>query len=206
MGLYGIALLPELETRQKIVDFRNTHEDYVGGPKLGMDTNLPHMTILQCPYFPNAPHGDALRSIVERLSLGVSKSHFTSVEYQHVGWVFADIASEAWLAELQSACLNATHQFIDLQQINAAENFLGYSEAEKKNYLDFGYRYVGSSFRPHVTLGRSISPEAITLPPELIEAFRDELGGATVVFNELVFYRAGEFGALSEVLETVTLR
>jgi 2'-5' RNA ligase len=205
LELYGIALLPEPEMRQKIVDFRSERERYVGGPKLGMDTNLPHMTILQCPYFPNAPHGDALRDTVERLSLGVSKSHFTSVEYQHVGWVFADIASEPWLAELQNACLNATRQFIDLQQINPAENFLGYTEDEKRNYLSYGYRYVDASFRPHVTLGRSISPEAMTLPPELVEAFRDELGGATAVFNELVFYRAGDYGALTEVLEAVSL-
>jgi 2'-5' RNA ligase len=127
------------------------------------------------------------------------------VEYQHVGWVFADIASEAWLAELQSACFDATLQFIDLQQINDADNFLGYTEDEKRNYLEYGYRYVGTSFRPHVTLGRSISPEAMTLPPGLVEAFRDELGGSTVIFNELVFYRAGEFGALAEVLETVPL-
>jgi 2'-5' RNA ligase len=205
LELYGIALLPEPEMRQKIVDFRGEYEKHVGGPKLGIDTNLPHMTILQCPYFPNAPHGDALRDTAERLSLGVSKSHFTSVEYQHVGWVFADIASEAWLAELQSACFDATLQFIDLQQINDADNFLGYTEDEKRNYLEYGYRYVGTSFRPHVTLGRSIGPEAMTLPPGLVEAFRDELGGSTVIFNELVFYRAGEFGALAEVLETVPL-
>jgi 2'-5' RNA ligase len=203
--LYGIALLPEPEMRQKIVDFRNTHEKYVGGPKLGIDTNLPHMTILQCPYFPNAPHGDALSGIVNRLSLGVSKSHFTSVEYQHVGWVFADIASEPWLTELQSVCLDATLQFIDLEQINASGNFLGYTAHEQQNYLKYGYRYIDTSFRPHVTLGRSISPEAMTLPPELVEAFRDELGGATAVFNELVFYRAGDYGALTEVLEAVSL-
>lgn len=206
MELYGIALLPEPEMRQKIVDFRNTYEKHVGGPKLGMDTNLPHMTILQCPYFPNAPHGDAMRRTVDCFSLGVSKSHFTSVEYQHVGWVFADIASEGWLAELQSGFLRETHQFIDLQQINADEEFIGYTADEKQNYLHYGYHYVGASFRPHVTLGRSISPEATSLPLELLEAFRDDLGGATVTFSELVFYRAGEYGALSEVLDSVSLK
>lgn len=205
MELYGIALLPEPEMRQKIVDFRDRNKVHVGGPKLGMDTNLPHMTILQCPYFPNAPHGDALRRVVDRLSLGVSKSNFTSVEYQRVGWVFADIASEPWLTELHSACLRETHQFIDLQQINAGEDFTGYNADEQQNYLDYGYRYVGPSFRPHVTLGRSISSEAASLPLELIEAFRGDLGGATVTFNELVFYRAGDYGVLTEVLETVSL-
>jgi 2'-5' RNA ligase len=203
--LFGIALLPDVETRQRIVEFRESQQSNVGGPMLGMSTNLPHVTILQCPYFPDAPHAKSLDAVIEAVSLRSMQARFATLEYQHVGWVFADVKPEPWMARLQDACLEATLPFIDTAAINAAESFIGYTAAEQKNYLDYGYRYVGTSFRPHVTLGRSVDPEAVTLPPSLVEAFSGELGGSELTFSELVFYRAGEYGALAEVMEIVTL-
>lgn len=205
MELFGIALLPEVDARQRIVEFRESQQTHVGGPMLGMSTNLPHMSILQCPYFPDAPHAKILDAVVDTVSLRSMQALFATLEYQHVGWVFADVTPESWMTQLQDACLEATLPFIDTAAINANESFVGYTAAEQKNYLDYGYRYVGASFRPHVTLGRSVDAEALTLPPQLVEAFSSELGGSEITFSELVFYRAGEYGALAEVMEIVTL-
>lgn len=205
MELFGVALLPDNVTRRTFVDFRERHRAYIGGPKLGMDTNLPHMSILQCPYFPDAPYSNALDTIIETVSLRAMKARFASLEYQHVGWAFADVRHDAWMTTLQEACLEATLPFIDTDAIDTDASFLGYTAAEKQNYLTYGYRYVGASFRPHITLGRSLDDTSVTLPLALTEAFRSELSGSELMLNELVFYRAGEFGALAEIIETVTL-
>lgn len=205
MELFGIALLPDAETSQAIVEFRESQQPLIGGPILGMNTNIPHMTILQCPFFSDAPHSKLLDAFTESVALTTMKARFSSLAYQHVGWIFADVITKPWMRTLQDVCLTETLPFIDAASIDQPENFDGYSVGEYENFLKYGYRYVGKSFRPHITLGRTIDPEVRALPMPLVGSYSDQLQDKEFFFNKLVFYRAGEYGALAEILESIML-
>lgn len=207
MNLFGIALLPTVTLQKRIIRFRENCGSFVDGPILGTDTNIPHVSILQCPYFTNTPHRKLLREIgKDSLFLTPTSSHFSKISYQPIGWLFANVVTGTWLPKLQEICLSRSRDYIDVRFIDRNENFSGYSLNEKENYLKFGYRYVGKSFKPHVTIGRSPRETPESLPARVESAFNMEFAGDEVIFDKLVFYRAGEFGALSEILESVNFQ
>jgi len=112
MDLYGLALVPCLSDIAAIIDFQHRARRLIGGPVLSTETNLPHVSILQCPFRKE-----------------------------------------------------------DLTQ----------------------------PFLPHVTLGRTVRGE--TEPgPELQRLWGECLAGRRLAFDHLVLYKAGEWGALSDVL------
>jgi 2'-5' RNA ligase len=94
--------------------------------------------------------------------------------------------------------------FINTDQIDIKEDMSQYSADETAAYLSFGYRYIGDSFRPHITLGRTKESDK-TLSAELGTIYDTLLKNRLVQFDRLVFYRAGDFGVLAEVLQSVPI-
>lgn len=48
--LAGVALIPTEDHMEQFISFRKQCGENVSGPILSLETNLPHVTILQCPF------------------------------------------------------------------------------------------------------------------------------------------------------------
>ena len=200
MELYGLALLPDEHTRAAVVAFQTRHSRHVTGPMLGVERNLPHLSILQCPYDPSTVTADTLRTLRGALPTGAAHATFTTFTHQPPGWLFANITAGRWLAGLHAAALAQTASAIRTDAIDRAADLAGHTASERRSYLRYGYRYVGADFRPHVTIGRCPPASPAAVPVPLARGYGHDLAGRGLTFAELVFYRAGEFGALAEVL------
>ena len=129
----------------------------------------------------------------------VGSAVFGALRYQPVGWLFADVERLTVMLSLQREIVERVSHLLDTSQLKPLGKLAGYSADERDHYLRYGYRYIGESFRPHVTLGRSRS-DSLSLPAECLEEYRSVFGGRTVNFGELVAYQAGAFGSLKRVL------
>jgi len=215
MTLFGLGLVPCAADIASIVDFRQRAGHLIGGPMLGETTNLPHVSILQCPFDEDALTQSLLDCIAESWSANRNCSpvvgHFGPLLYQPVGWVFGPVLptlmsteTGPWCADLQRLALERMRSCIDMAQIDVTRDTSQYTTCEREAYLRYGYRYVGDAFRPHVTLGR-ISGDTSAPAPELLGLYADSLASRCVTFDRLVFYRAGEYGVLAEIVRSISV-
>ena len=199
MRLYGFALLPQKWIQEQFVAFQNRYRDEIGGPVLGMDTNLPHTSILQCPYREDVCYDEYLQ-----LAESAIESAWGEAYYQPSGWLFARVHRTSEMKRLHHALFEETKNLIDVSQIDQTRDLSGLNELEQRNYKSYGYRYLGSEYRPHVTLGRA--HEGTTyIPLQLAQAFHKQFTGRTLRYDRIVFYEAGEYGALKRVISERSL-
>lgn len=203
--LCGLALLPSQEASEALIDFRNEMSSYIGGPKLGLTENLPHVSVIQCPFDPDQLTSDEIESILESFSFNSAmKGTFSVATYQPVGWIFADVVHDRWLDLLQGHALDHLKELIADDEINLEKTFSGYSDKQIAYYSRFGYRYIGEEYRPHVTLGRTLDGER-RLAPEVVRAFSKKLAGLDFSFTRLAFYEAGESGTFSREIAGINI-
>lgn len=86
MHLFGFALLPSVAVQQEVIDFQQHHLDELNGPVLGLETNLPHTSVLQHPYIQDVDY-----SLYLELADYAIESAWTDCYYQPVGWFFAGV-------------------------------------------------------------------------------------------------------------------
>ncbi len=196
MTLVGVALLPDAETTNALVAFSRRWAGVIDPPVLGKSTNLPHLSLYQLPVRDPQEFADTLRVYCAE---AVGPAVMGVLRYQPVGWLFADVERRPVMLSLQREIVERVSHLLDTSQLKPVGKLAGYSADERDHYLRFGYRYIGESFRPHVTLGRSLS-DSLSLPAECLEEYRSVFEGRTVNFGELVAYQAGAFGSLKRVL------
>jgi len=202
----GIAALPGAEFAQSVVDFQGRYRHVIEGPRLGLVTNLPHVSLLQCPLDSSIDGEEVLTSVVsDDHDAGRGSLLPVRVSYYPVGWLFLDVAKTDWLDALHNRALAAAAASIDASKIDRSKSLTGYTPLQRANYLRYGYRYVGAAFHPHLTLGRVAEGLPSETFIELTELFGLEVGYAEQRVERLVFYRAGEYGALAEVLAELIL-
>lgn len=198
VGWAGIALLPDAETGSRIIEFAQRWRDEIDDPRPGLTTNLPHVTVHQFPI----TETDRLPTVLAEVSHARSNaptSTMGALVYQPVGWLFASVERQPWMDTLQLEVVRRVDPLVDRDALKTADELHGYTAAESASYLRHGYRYVGQTYRPHITLGRT-SAKALELPDPCCATYRSEILGRTVSFERLVVYRAGPFGSLVEIL------
>ncbi len=204
MRLFGVALLPERAVAERLVDFQRRHRNRISGPILGIERNLPHVSILQCPFEKNSLTQLRLAQIYNAWRRWVDEvpptARFTQAFYQPEGWLFAGANLMDWGAKLQEESLRIMAPHINSAAITSKEPYRGYSKLERESYVKYGYRYVGQAFLPHVTLGRVNRESFPGLKPNLRSEFAKEFQGEEFRFGEIVFYEAGDFGSLASVI------
>lgn len=202
--LYGLALLPEIETAQKIIEFQNDNLDFFKEPKLSPAEFLPHVSVLQSPFHVKRLTDDVLKTFADKWKTYQNKElKFGDLYQQPVGWYFLGINCPIWLRDFQLYCLSKLISAIDREKLGKNAHFEKYSPLEQTNFLNFGYRYIGEAFRPHITLGRNLQGK--TIPVEIQEEANKLFTGQPVKFDTLAFYQAGPNGALDEILDEVKL-
>jgi hypothetical protein len=126
----------------------------------------------------------------------------TDLGYQPVGWLFLNLKLAPWLAELQRTTLEEVQPFIESAAIDRNKSLEGYTSAERRSYLRYGYRYTGSSFKPHITLGR-LAPASISIVDGLRVEFEEAVGWWSSSPRALMFYEAGQFGVIERVISEI---
>jgi hypothetical protein len=199
--LVGVALLPDAETTNDLVAFSRRWAGEIDPPVLGKLTNLPHVSIYQLPVRGPQEFADTLRGYS---CDAVGSAVFGALRYQPVTWLFADVQRRPVMLHMQREIVERVSHLLDTSQLRPDDELAGYSADERDHYLRYGYRYIGESFRPHITLGRSRT-DSLSLPVECLEEYRSVFEGRTINFGELVAYEAGAFGNLQRVLVSLEI-
>lgn len=209
VSLFGVALVPSAEMVQRVVEFRAraSFRGWVTGPMLGVDMNVPHVSILQCPFDVSVLSEDVLLELwgLVEVSGASLRGKFLGVYEQPAGWCFMGVDCSEWGLRLQSVSLDVLGGSVRREDVSWDGSEAVWSESERLNQERWGYRYVGDDFIPHITLGRFDGVSGAVPSAGLIECFEAELAGVEFGFSRLVFYRAGEFGVLESVLAEVGL-
>jgi 2'-5' RNA ligase len=192
----GFALIPSPDVTEAVIRFRDS-TPAITGPLLGTEANLPHLTLFQGIYpdgFDPAPALDWLSTA----AAGVS-STFTGLTREPGDWAFAQAAPTRQLITLHHLAAGASAAHMSAP---AAAGMADWDRSEIEAFERFGYRYALNAFMPHITLGTAV--ERIDGPTQY--RFAGALFGTAVKFDRVVYYRAGERGALAQVLEGRELR
>jgi hypothetical protein len=199
--LVGVALLPNDVVQEDLINFVDKYPTEIKSLGLGLSNNLPHVSLHQ---FPVTDIQDFLRDFrprIEKLVLGAS--NMSKVEYQPEGWLFASVECRAWMLSAQEELVFAADTLVARRQLKPASERKGYSSEESASYERHGYRYIGRSFHPHFTLGRTSSRKL-----DLSDACKNEYDqifkNRAIVFPRLVIYEGGRFGSLARVLREIS--
>lgn len=196
--LTGVALLPGRDVMEHLIRFRQRHEDAIAGPRLGVDANLPHLSVLQCPFTQDVNADTVVRIVARHARNHGTPVMFDRVAYQPAGWVFAHVTHDGWLTRLQDVTLQLVGDHIGSWR-DDPDTVDELDPAGRASYVKYGYRYVGDAYLPHVTLGRT-PPGVTSLPGTVVNEFRNDVAGTGFEFTRAVFYEAGPFGTLSHVI------
>lgn len=205
--LCGLAVLPCRRDQSRLIDFQKEHRDLLSGPELGLSENLPHVSVFQSQFDREDLSENILETVrAEALLSGKEKltSVLTSVGYQPDNWAFVHVGCEDWMIDLQRSAISSLGDLIRADEIDLEKDFGGYSKQEAAYYGHYGYRYVGSEFRPHFTIGRTPKGQDY-VPSSVVCNFAKKLAGIDVAFERLAFYEAGESGAFARTLAEVDL-
>lgn len=204
MKLYGLALIPNKEFINTLVKWRETHNLDILPPSLGRNINIPHTTILQCPFDSDKLDFSVLKKIKNDILTKIKPNKVKSIYIQPKNWLFLDYYSDTLWNEIQNIALSYLEKKILVSTISIKQKYDGYSELEIYNYKRYGYRYIDKSFRPHITLGQ-VKQEKKILSKDLVHSFNLKIKNKKFEFTDLVFYEAGTKGALVKIIEKIPL-
>lgn len=202
--LFGLALLPSRPDQERLIEFQRRHRALLPEPVLGLDQNVPHLSVLQCPFREELLNPAALNLLASRV-LPFRPSQrpiFTHAYYQPLGRIFAGVSLAGWDRKLQQEALIALEPLIDCSRIDRS-GLGALNQPERANQERYGYRFVGESYRPHITLGAT---DHRFLDPGLMEDFEAQFTGTPIDFTRLAFYRSGAFGSAQEIIASHTFR
>lgn len=205
MKLYGLALLPNKELMNKLIKFQNENINFFKGPKLSLNSYLPHTSIIQCPFYEDKLNEELLDRVYSEwinLKHTDSKSTIKDLFYKQGGWYFLRVNRNNQLINLQEIALKYMIDLIDYKQINNSINqqLVQHNKNEQNNLLKYGYPYIGDSFIPHITLGRNEATNNFTIDDKLNEEYNNLFFNKPIEYSKIVFYKAGIDGALEKVI------
>ncbi|MFE5596076.1 hypothetical protein [Streptomyces sp. NPDC056549] len=201
----GVALLPRADHLHAAVQLqRDIGGEVMLQPVLHPNGNLPHVTVFQGPFSDSLAPEAALEVISASMDGSglCSEISLTSMGlvYQPTGWLFLALERPPLLEVLQKAALAVLERHLDWafdEDEDEDKDMSRFTDDERISYERYGYRYTGTAYAPHVTLGRTEESTAL----ELVRTAR---GGVTLprqwTFDRLSFYVMGEDGAHAKTL------
>ncbi len=200
---YGIALIPNPDLIEYLIRLQDHLAPRVAlAPALGTQTNLPHISLIQGL----TGRRSAMQAMLGRLHgvlsaagrpLDLSLTRITHVE---IGWFFWKVAQDAVLLALHDRTFALSKPFLKPPATYDAEYITTYSEIERRNFLRYGYRYIGQAYKPHVTIGRSRVADPPTVLARL-ETYRRQHPIAMLQrFARLTLFGIGPNGAHQETV------
>lgn len=203
----GIALIPDPISCNAVIQLQQQIFCATLQPRLGLDHNLPHMTLLQGRFRDE----QALRQFMEQLQCYLQQierqqPQFLSFQklqctYKSPHWYFLrpiHIQFNLNWQEIHQFCFENLKENLLLTESDRQKDLTGYTEAEKLNYLQYGYRYIGQDFDPHFTLGQTKDRDAVIQLNEWISSSpRLPIKGK---FERVTLYSVGSYGSHDQAL------
>lgn len=202
----GFALITEQAFLEDVVCLEQSFHDRAGfADRLGTVGNLPHITVFQGDFDPETDYrmladgvaDDFLRLFPDR------RVEFRGVEYISKGWYFLICDKTDAFVELHSSLLDKIRPFINVTPFIATDQVDDLSEEQELGIRNYGYRYAGQAYYPHITLGRSSGFDS-----EVLKEINDNLNGMPdwATISRITVYRMGNNGTHSETLYEIELR
>jgi hypothetical protein len=197
---YGFALLPSSDAREELRRFQEwACRDFPLVPKFGSESVLPHVTLFQGTMLRLLSVRDVLSDL--RLALKTSPSppvlRFDGVVYQPIGWLFLKVVPDPWIRDAQAHVVEGIASSIVVEA--AGKDTSKYSAEERESFVQYGYRYVGSAFLPHITLGRGEATK-IQQAESIIGEQWARIGPKQCEVSSVTFYRMGAEGSHEETV------
>ncbi len=205
MTKLGIALIPDPETISTIIELQQEISLLLSDPlepSLGIDTNLPHITLLQGRF--KQPI-NWLKLLSELKDYGYTQSfppqvQLTELKYQSPNWLFINVNSNCCLTKFHKFIFERLKSRMFLTALDLQKHTTGYTKIEQFNYSQYGYRYIESAFSPHITLGK--------IPPQLLEQNKQKINNLfqllflnlITTINRVTIYQLGEYGSHARTL------
>ena len=198
----GFAFLPPKNIRERLMDFQKQANKFVNlRPILSEDGNLPHITIIQGNFTPDFDYKAILDNLSNRLG---KKDQFQfepgDIVYKPDGWYFLMIKNNPDLTITHDILFQLSHKHMIKPQHIETEKIWAYTEQERSGYINYGYRYLGKAYYPHITLGwlEEMLPESIA---NKLRALATEYDLFQLFTPEaLTVYQMGEYGAHTKTL------
>ena len=203
----GIAIVPEIKALHRLVELQRSLLQIASlSPLLGTEENLPHITLLQGKTVaPLCSHSELeyLASQLQTMSDGVSL-RISQFEYIEGGWYFLKIHRDDWLQTLHDTAFAICRDRLIVDH-NETNDFLGYNEEQKQNHLQYGYRYIGTQFTPHFTIGRTLDKKRSTHEEKFLEIVNTEISNFVIYPDRFTLYRMGENGSHALELDSTLI-
>lgn len=202
----GFALIPSPPFFHEIIRIENELHQTAGFlHRLGDVHNLPHLTLFQGTFSEDIDY----RFIADQLA-SFYKEHFNplvlrfqEVSYVPQGWYFYLCNPSKEVQGLHNIALKECRRHIILEESRFSRNTSTLTPAEYAGIRDYGYRYAGEAFLPHITLGRTNGHE----DPSILTAFHNKLQElpAETSTSILTVYEMGPDGLHSNTLYAIPL-
>lgn len=153
----GFALICASPLFDDIIKIENEIHSRAGFfNSLGAKENMPHVTLFQGEMDGGLNLGEIAEKIASaaRRLIPDKKICFTDVEYVRRGWYFLACEKTRELQKLHDIALGEVKPFIVLDG-RRAEAADGLPEIQRSAIINYGYRYAGEAFFPHITIGRA---------------------------------------------------
>ena len=202
----GLAILPDAHGTDAIVAAQaKMARSAPIRPTLSASGNLPHISLLQCEVAADWDGSEIVDCLADtRILCAGDLLECVTVFVQKPDWVFLGVHKAPSLVELQGLACRQMAAWLR-PPTAPGPNFAAYSDDEKASYLAYGYRYIGASFLPHLTLGRC-GEAAETLASH----GRTLLGDGSIPSNltaaALTVYHLGDDGTHARTLARAALR
>jgi 2'-5' RNA ligase len=193
----GIAFIPDAETINTIIEFQQQISlFYPLKPLLGTDTNLPHITLLQGRFKEPINWLELLSELRDYChnQLFPLQVQLTELKYQSPNWLFLNFSPNLLLTETHKFTFDRLKSRMLLTELDRQKDTTGYTQLEKINYDQYGYRYIETAFCPHITLG-TISSRFSTKDRQKINyLFQSLLRNLIATITRVTVYQLGEYG------------
>jgi 2'-5' RNA ligase len=204
----GIALVPCCQTIQLMIEMQQKIiSDNPLVPIWGNINNLPHITLLQGRFH----HPINWINLVYNLQNYWQKQKYfeefqiTKLEYKTPGWYFLKLNNEHIFFDLHNFIFTSVKNLIYVTEEDLKKDISSYTDSEKINYIKYGYRYIGSGFNPHFTLGRIIDNSIDNRQSSwkgIIEFFATQ---NLIKIQQITIYQVGNYGSHAATLYSVNI-
>ena len=171
---------------------------------LGSNVNIPHTTIFQGDMRNDIDYKNIANDIAEIFNelIPNKKIAFNDFVYVPDGWYFLECVKTDMLQNLHQFTLENVKKYIILDPNRLSRNIKSLSKIEIDAIKEYGYRYAGDAFYPHITIGRSCCKSEKIL--DFLNAQKEMLSNSASI-SGITVYAMGNNGTHHKTLYEVIL-
>ncbi|MFD1673967.1 2'-5' RNA ligase family protein [Alicyclobacillus fodiniaquatilis] len=204
----GFAVIPDDGLLDALISFQAAMRGTIAWePRLSRTGNLPHITLIQGDFKSGFQYVDILHDLhayLARLSTSPLVASVQEIFYQPVGWYFVRVQKEPWLIHLHTYLFDLVKTAMTQGNITP-DQARWYTPQELQNHRQYGYRYIGDAYLPHITLGRCADAAQSDLIDALNRQWKQRNLDTPQLMTNLTVYEMGEHGAHARTLVSLSI-